>query len=217
MREKLPWLTEDTKRLVEALIPELAESEDEKTRKEILNYILYKASGVSEEDEHRWVTWLEKQKEQKPSIFPPGFGEVRWNPISSVQQKPSEWSEEDEEIRKWCISHFKDCFHVSEDNLEFKQYLSNKIIPWLEKQRPLKWSNEDEKMKESIIKVLYGGGHFAYEEEINWLKSLHPSWKPSEEQMEALRLSFEDAFDDAGDCYRYRELKSIYEQLKKLM
>ena len=43
-----------------------------------------------------------KQKEQKPSIFPPGFGEVRWNPISSVQQKPSEWSEEDE--RKYqCI------------------------------------------------------------------------------------------------------------------
>ena len=42
------------------------------------------------------------------------------------------------------------------------------------------------------------------------------SWKPSEEQMEALRLSFEDAFDDAGDCNRYRELKSLYEQLKKL-
>lgn len=47
---------------LQTLVPELAESEDEKTRKEILNYILYKASGVSEEDEHRWVTWLEKQK-----------------------------------------------------------------------------------------------------------------------------------------------------------
>ena len=32
----------------------------------------------------------EKKKEQKPSIFPPGLGEVRWNPISSVQQKPTE-------------------------------------------------------------------------------------------------------------------------------
>ena len=28
------------------------------------------------------------RNEQKPSIFPPGFGEVRWNPIASVQQKP---------------------------------------------------------------------------------------------------------------------------------
>ena len=32
----------------------------------------------------------EKKKEDKPSIFPPGLGEVRWNPISSVQQKPAE-------------------------------------------------------------------------------------------------------------------------------
>lgn len=31
----------------------------------------------------------EKRKEEKPSIFPPGLGEVRWNPISSVQQKPT--------------------------------------------------------------------------------------------------------------------------------
>jgi hypothetical protein len=30
----------------------------------------------------------EKRKEDKPSIFPPGLGEARWNPISSVQQKP---------------------------------------------------------------------------------------------------------------------------------
>ena len=30
----------------------------------------------------------EKQKEDKYSIFPPGLGEVWWNPISSVQQKP---------------------------------------------------------------------------------------------------------------------------------
>ena len=39
-------------------------------------------------------------------------------------------------------------------------------------QKPAEWSEEDEKMKESIIKALYGGGHFAYEPEITWLKSL---------------------------------------------
>lgn len=55
--------SETTKAVCQELFTELAESEDEMARKEILNYILYKASGVSEEDEHRWVTWLEKQKE----------------------------------------------------------------------------------------------------------------------------------------------------------
>ena len=39
------------------------ENEDERIRKEIINYILYKADGVSEEQEHSWIAYLEKQKE----------------------------------------------------------------------------------------------------------------------------------------------------------
>ena len=41
---------------------------------------------------------------------------------------------EDERIRKWCISHFKACINVIKDNDEYKEYLSNKVIAWLEKQ-----------------------------------------------------------------------------------
>ena len=41
---------------------------------------------------------------------------------------------EDERIRKWCISHFKECINVIKDNDEYKEYLSNKVIAWLEKQ-----------------------------------------------------------------------------------
>lgn len=41
---------------------------------------------------------------------------------------------EDEKIRKWCISHFKECINVIKDNDEYKEYLSNKVIAWLEKQ-----------------------------------------------------------------------------------
>ncbi len=41
---------------------------------------------------------------------------------------------EDEKIRKWCISHFKACINVIKDNDEYKEYLSNKVISWLEKQ-----------------------------------------------------------------------------------
>lgn len=41
---------------------------------------------------------------------------------------------EDEQIRKWCISHFKSCINVIKDNDEYKEYLNNKVIPWLKKQ-----------------------------------------------------------------------------------
>lgn len=106
-----------------------------------------------------------------------GVSVKSWVLDHTIPQPKNEWSEEDEKYRKWCISHFKECSYASKDNLEFKQYLNNKIIPWLEKQKPLEWSDKDEKMKESIIKALYGGGHFAYEPEITWLKSLRPQSK----------------------------------------
>lgn len=41
---------------------------------------------------------------------------------------------EDEKIREWCISHFKAAFRVSKNNVEYQEYLNNKVIPWLEKQ-----------------------------------------------------------------------------------
>ena len=42
---------------------------------------------------------------------------------------------EDERIRKWCISHFKAAVLVTKNNAEYKEYLNNKVIPWLEKQK----------------------------------------------------------------------------------
>lgn len=52
---------------IETIFPELAESDDERIRKEIIHYILYKASGISAEQEHAWIAYLEKQKERKPA------------------------------------------------------------------------------------------------------------------------------------------------------
>lgn len=40
---------------------------------------------------------------------------------------------EDERIQKWCIAHFKTSVIVT-TNAEYKEYLNNKVIPWLEKQ-----------------------------------------------------------------------------------
>ena len=69
MREKLPWLTEDTKRLVEALAPELKESEDEKDRQHIIRILddcyAYGKHDLSKTDHENLLAWLEKQKEEE--------------------------------------------------------------------------------------------------------------------------------------------------------
>ena len=55
---------------------------------------------------------------------------------------------------------------------------------WLKSHCPRQkqeWSDEDEKIMQTIIK----DGDLT-PSEINWLKSLRPHWKPSEEQMKAL-------------------------------
>ena len=61
-------LPKETMEIFEALAPELRESEDERIRKEIIHYILYKANGVSEKQEHEWIAYLEKQKEGEKEV-----------------------------------------------------------------------------------------------------------------------------------------------------
>lgn len=108
------------------IFPELRESEDERIRKAIINYILYETKGnISEATEHVWVTWLEKQKEQKPA----------------------EWSEEDEHRREG-------------------------VVEWLRDHQKTIDRNSNDQAYESIESL------------ISWLKSLRPSWKPSDENEE---------------------------------
>ena len=99
------------------------------------------------------------------------------------------------------------------DTLGTQQVIAGKMP-----QKPAEWSEEDEKKMiflERLIKYnvpdgQYGwadgrkGGFVTKSEAISMLKSLRPSWKPSEEQMEIL-----GRFNDPV-------LKSLREQLKKL-
>lgn len=78
------------------------------------------------------------------------------------------------------------------------------------------WNEEDEKMLEGTIMWLNDlekQGEYV-EKERDWLKSIRPQshWKPSEEQMEALKNSAYGTYQN-GDGPALREL---YEQLEKL-
>lgn len=100
---------------VEKVFPELAESEDERIRKELKRAIAVALdySYFDKETADNCIAWLEKQCEQKP------------------------WSEEDERIKNGLIENFKwFCGDFPETTKWGKDddMLVKDIITWLEKQ-----------------------------------------------------------------------------------
>ena len=84
------------------------------------------------------------------------------------------------------------------------------------------WSEDDEKMINDIIEVIDEEYVFDYQKIVNWLKSLKEryTWKPTNEQMEAL-LKLEEMHvleheNNQENAHLYMVVKSIREQLLKL-
>jgi hypothetical protein len=136
--------------------------------------------------------------------------------VASV--KSAEWSEEDEDMLNSCISSIEE---AKENRYAYKETDGDTSydheIAWLKSLRPVKqeWSVGDEDRIRQIERIAQQAGctQKLQEEIHNWLKSLRPThWKPSEEQMEALKNSAYGAYQN-GDGPALREL---YEQLKNL-
>ena len=83
------------KGIVTAIFPLLRESEDERIRKELINFILYKAKGVSEEQEHSWVVYLYKQKINTEGDFARGYD---CGYEACLNSHGAEWFEKQKEI-----------------------------------------------------------------------------------------------------------------------
>ena len=90
---------------------------------------------------------------------------------------------------------------LNSDLLKVKEggyFTKQDLIDWVDKQKPAEWSDEDEDKLYQVIETLLADKevarqenpqHYdvlckAYDELIAWLKSLRPSWKPSEKQEE---------------------------------
>ena len=133
------------------IFPELAESEDERIRKHLIKHFSNKSkeewNGMPIKD---ILAWLEKQKEQMLTSFnepynPDDYEVIMGENTTSLkqkEQKPAEWSEEDEKDMAHIIQILDDCYAYGKHDL----------------------SKTD------------------HENLVNKLKSLRPSWKPSEEQ-----------------------------------
>lgn len=139
------------------IFPELAESEDEKTAREIKEFILYKAGHLLDEaTEHRFITYLEKQKEQKPT----------------------EWSEEDENAITTAI---RACRYMTE-NFENSTKQYEDAIERLKSIRPQPHWKPSEEQMETLkscfhINPATGKSHSPSLDEIYMLSSLYNDLK----------------------------------------
>jgi len=145
--------------------------------------------------------------------------------LKKIEQKSAEWSEEDKEMLKDIISGLKaqKSLTFAHDNQGNAQM--NARIDWLQSlpekfvlEPNQEWSEEDEKMCQETIDW-FEKKCFPYalesenpaRESIAWLKSLKPNhWKPSEEQMEAIKFC-------CANFEEYDALKSLYNDLKTLI
>ena len=135
--------------------------------------------------------------------------------------KPAEWSEEDE----WRLKILQETIC----GLEWKKEKKQEFIDWLKslherfnlKPKP-EWSVEDYKTKRNLMSLLTNlriNGKITeetYQKYYPWFKSICPSWKPSEEQMETLHQVAFAADHDDTTFFDIAPLRSLYEQLKKL-
>lgn len=216
-------LPEETMKLLIALAPELTESEDERIRKGIIAHIQghldtqddftrRQATGPFSSEEVKFfmnaLAWLEKQKERGPLTKEEEYTLQRIIERLEDEGCPSDW-----------ISLLHDIYCLPYEKLK--------------EQKPAEWNEEDKEMIERLIRHTqeefnelcndrYGHQEIISDlkescrERMNWLenrlKSLRPHWKPSEEQMRALRNFSTGLFVGDGDC---DALRSLCEDLEK--
>ena len=129
------------------------------------------------------------------------------------EQKPVEWSKEDEEMRQGCIDSVE---YELLDNGKDDEIKTDPRIIWL-KSLPLnlkkknedvaklcsnEWSEEAKEAKETIIAALTVANMTTdcKRRAKKWLQSLRPSWKPSEDEERLINtsISFLKDFADKG-------------------
>ena len=219
---------------LEFIFPELKESEDERIRRKMIEHFKAKTKetwcNMPVKD---IIAYLEKQKEQEPDTRDADDLQLLgfiYDLLNEIEWKDNWAMSKDECLRRLnnyrpqkpkeqCVDVIKMSTLLAADRLasaemtgrlkERKEILENPEKYGLCK--PAEWSEEDGEMLDSIIRVVCGVGvqpNGLREKQVNWLKSLRPSWKPSEEQMAALEA--------ATVRYQSTGLESLYEDLKKL-
>lgn len=177
--------------MMEHIFPGYNESEDERTRKELIHFILYKAGQLlDEETEHKFIVYLEKQKEQKPVAREKDFVSKPKNSVEILKHYLT-WATSEEENCPYSWKELADAIRDGIKALEEQKPYEPKNWPidkdnLTQKQQPAEWSEEDEKTIKEAIHRIEALDHYwnrpTDEKLMERLKSLRPHWKPSKEQ-----------------------------------
>jgi len=190
---------------------EFTESEDEKIRKELI-YFFQNRRKQQEEDKYyqgveildRWISWLEKQGEQKP-ISKFKVGDRIYDKRDSYNRNV---------IREVGKDYYINAFGQKMDmaytnaNFEFLEHLEDDHID----SKPAEWSKEDEEICQGIINTLEGLYESAssdtvkalYAAKADWLKHLkpkpRPEWSEEDESVDT-RFAFYTYKDEPNVLY----------------
>ena len=198
---------------LESIFPELTESEDERIRQALIDLV----STVGEyylkpDSRNKMIAYLERQKE--PAPIPDKFSGLKSLMLQYLQ----------------IAANRKDDAEIENDT----DLWGRKILDYVWKydgeekqkeQKPSEWSEEDEKMLTSVKLAIRGNdwrNDSEKKEMYDWLenrlKSLRPSWKPSEEQMAALSYALQVMNTDLSPiaARTYQGLQEIQQNLKKM-
>ena len=206
---------ETTKVVCQELFPELVESEDERIRRTLLEYFgpdvqLDFVRGVAIK---KIRDWLEKQKEHQNN------SDAREKALGRDLTFPQDKDKNLDEIAQDYVDSVKEYNpEPTWDLMQTAVCYGYHYREWKE-QKPA-WSEDEETLIDTTIAFLKDFADTGWEnavECIDFLKSLRPDsykkcnsrWKPSEEQMKALKWWAELPICSPG-------LKSLYEDLKKL-
>jgi hypothetical protein len=221
------------------LHPELAESEDERIRKSLIDNFKHYSCTSDGTPSYKVLAWLEKQKDFQTKVQQ--RMEYLWDKLPDSHKvededcTPEEWKalgaymelemnfDESEEKQKeqkpaeYVNVKITDGYPVvsSDKIVEDSAYCGPGVT--VSGEEPAEWSDEDERnVRDTIVAVeaFYSKG-CGQEELVSWLKSLRLSWKPSEEQIYSLGTVVKGYDECAVGSVGYN-LKEMYEQLKKL-
>ena len=166
-------LPKETMEILEALAPELNESEDKRIIEEI-KFAVMQMPSERQDTKQRCLSWLEKQKEQKPAELSEGTirrgirevgltqHQIDWLKKNVCPQPKQEWSEEDDWKRKELIQY-----------LEEKGDYRTVWMTWLKSLRPQShWKPSEEQMR-ALIEIICLGeiSYVGQEEELISLKN----------------------------------------------
>lgn len=112
------------------------------------------------------------------------FRYMKGDELDVKEQKPAEWSKEDEDmmdllIKVLEVNHRNGYFKANEINtLDMRVVSTQELVSWLKSLKPQpkqEWSEEDREMRMKILKYLSTRCNVnEYEEVENWLNSLRP-------------------------------------------